>query len=39
MKAIQADVDIEPEEELFTSLARETEVCLVPPLKDILLGE
>ena len=37
--ATQADVDIEPEEELFASLARETGVCLVPSLEQLSLGE
>ena len=37
--ATQADVDIEPEEELFASLARETAVCLVPSLKELSFGE
>ena len=37
--ATQADVDIEPEEDLFASLARETAVCLVPSLKELSFGE
>ena len=37
--ATQADVDIEAEEELFTSLARESGVCLVPPLEQLSLSE
>ena len=37
--ATQADVDIEPEEELFSSLARETGVCLVQSLRDLSFGE
>ena len=37
--ATKADVDIEPEEELFASLARETDVCLVSSLEKLSLGE
>ena len=37
--ATQADVDMEREEELFTLLARETEVCLVPTPEQLSLGE
>ena len=33
-----AEVDLEPEEELFTSLARETGVCLVSALKKLSLS-
>ena len=32
-------MDIEVEEEMFASLARETEVCLVPSLEQLSLGE
>ena len=35
----QADVDMEVEEELFASLARETGVCLVPSLEKLSLGQ
>ena len=37
--ATRADVEIQPEEDLFATLARETGVYLVSSLKELLLGE